>query len=377
MKVLHVIAGLGNGGAEAVMTRVIAGAGEDAHVVVSLTAAEFHADALKARHVPVHSLNLARGRVTPAAMRRLHGIMRATTPDVVQTWMYHADLLGGLAARRAGIRNVVWGVHHSSLSSDTPLTTRLVARACALLSGAVPRHVICCSARAREAHAAIGYRADKMLVVSNGVDLAAFAPDPAGAARVRAELGIPAAARVCGMVARWHPLKDHATFLAALARLSDETPDWRAILAGSGMTTANVDLVKLMRMHRLEDRVLLLGSRSDIPAIMSALDVHVLSSSGEAFGNVTVEAMACGTPAIVTDVGAGAYIVGTTGWVVPPHSAESLSGAIREAFEAASRAETWCRRKAAARQRAEAEFGVERMVREYRRVWRGDVTPPC
>ena len=374
MKVLHVITGLGSGGAEAVMSRVIAGARDDEHVVVSLTAPEFYADVLEARQIPVHALNMPRGRVTLPAIRRLHAIVRDTRPDVVQTWMYHADLLGGIVARRAGVANVVWGVHHSSLASETSMTTRLVARACAMLSRTVPRHIICCSARARDVHAGIGYDRRRMVVVSNGVDLDAFAPDPAARARVRAELALPPSTRVCGMVARWHALKDHATFLAALARLRDAPPEWRAILAGSGVTADNADLMARVREHGLEDRVLCLGPRADVAAIMNALDLHVLSSAGEAFGNVTVEAMACGTPAIVTDVGAGAFVVGDTGWVVPARNADRLRDAIAEAFAEMDDPAAWARRGAAARERAVAEFGADRMVRDYQRVWRG---APC
>lgn len=374
MKVLHVITGLGHGGAEAVMSRVIAGAVDDEHVVVSLTGSDFYADVLKARRVPVHTLDIPRGRVTPSALRRLVAIVRETQPDAVQTWMYHADLLGGFAARRAGIRNVVWGVHHSSLTSGTSRSTRLVARACAMLSRALPRHIICCSERAREVHAGIGYAPHKMIVVSNGVDLAAFAPDQEGRARVREEFGISPSTPVCGMVARWHPLKDHPTLLAALAGLRASPSDWRAILAGPDMTTSNARLMALVRQHRLEDRVLCVGPRADVPAIMNALDLHVLSSAGEAFGNVTVEAMACGTPVVVTDVGAGAYVVGETGWVVPARDPDRLQAAIREAFAEMADASAWERRRSAARDRAVAEFGVDRMVRDYRRVWRGEVS---
>lgn len=371
MKLLHVITGLGSGGAEAVMSRVIAGATDDEHVVVSLTGGDVYADVLQARHVPVHVLDMRRGRISPSAMKRLRAIVRETKPDVVQTWMYHADLLGGIAARRAGARNVVWGVHHSSLAADTSLSTRLVARACAALSRVVPRRIICCSVPARDVHAGIGYARDKMVVISNGVDLDAFAPDPAAGGRIRRELGIPAAARVCGMVARWHPLKDHPTLLAALAPLRESPVDWRAILAGPGMTTANAELMAHVRRHRLEDRVLCVGPRGDVPGIMNALDLHVLSSAGEAFGNVTVEAMACGTPAVVTDVGAGAFVVGSTGWVVPARNPGLLQAAIAGAFAQMADATDWERRRDAARGRAVAEFGADRMVREYQRVWRG------
>jgi glycosyltransferase involved in cell wall biosynthesis len=375
MNVLHVITGLGNGGAEAVMCRLIDGARNDTHVVISLMRPEFYADFLAARNVPVHTLNLPRGRLTPGAIRRLRRIVRESVPDVVQTWMYHADLIGGVAARVAGVRNVVWGVHHSTLAPAMHRrSTLLVARACALLSHLVPRYVICCSSRAREVHAEIGYANNKMIVVSNGVDLGTFTPDAAGRARVRAELGVTPRVALCGMVARWSPLKDHATFLAALARLRQSTPgEWRAVLVGDGMTAANPELSALLRRHQVDDRVACLGTRSDIPAVMSALDLHVLSSAAEAFGNVTVEAMACGTPAVVTNVGAGAFVVGDTGWVVPAADADRLSAAIREAFAEMTDRARWESRQAAARARAVGEFGVDRMIREYRAVWRGEV----
>jgi glycosyltransferase involved in cell wall biosynthesis len=375
MKVLHVITGLGNGGAEAVMCRLIEGSRQDTHVVVSLTRPELYADVLAAQQIPVHTLDMPRGRVTIDGLRRLRQLIVRTRPDAVQTWMYHANLLGGLAARVAGVRNVVWGVHHSTLDpAKTRLSTRLVAGACALLSWTVPRYVICCSARASRVHTRIGYQRSKMVVVSNCVDLAVFAPDAAGRDRVRAELGLAPREILCGMVARWDPLKDHATFLAALARLRQLMPTgWRAILVGSGVTEANLDLMSLLEQHQLMDRVRCLGPRADIPAIMSALDLHVLSSAAEAFGNVTVEAMACGTPAVVTDVGAGEFVVADTGWVVPAGDPIRLSGVIGEAFAAMVDTKQWRLRKMAARARVVSEFGLDRMVDGYRRVWRGEV----
>jgi glycosyltransferase involved in cell wall biosynthesis len=375
MRVLHVITGLGGGGAEAVMCRLIEGSPEDMHVVVSLSRPDVNADVLAAQQIPVHTLDMERGRVTMAGIRRLRELIVRTRPDVVQTWMYHANLIGGVAARAAGVRNVVWGLHHSTLDPATMrLSTRLVAWACAPLSWTVPRYVICCSSRARRVHTRIGYRPGKMVVVSNCVDLAVFAPDAAGRARIRAELGLAPQEILCGMVARWHPLKDHATFLAALARLRQVMPaGWRAILVGPEVTEANPDLAAMLERHQLKDRVRCLGPRADIPAIMSALDLHVLSSAGEAFGNVTVEAMACGTPAVVTDVGAGEFVVADTGWVVPAGDPDRLSAAIGEAFTAMADPEQWQLRKAAARKRVAAEFGLDHMVRDYRRVWRGEV----
>ena len=378
MKVLHVITGLtSKGGAEAVLYRLITADRENEHRVISLTGGGYYGPVLSEMGFAVDALDLD-GRLSTDALRRLYSIVRAARPDVVQTWMYHSDLLGGVAARLAGVRDVVWGVHHSSTDAETTrVRTRFVLGVCALLSWTLPRKIICCSETASRAHTRLGYRPGKMVVVPNGVDLSKFAPDPAARARVRAELGLTPQQAVCGMVARWHPLKGHATLVAALDRVRRAaTTDWRAVLIGYDMVDTNRELRSLLSQHGLADRVLCIGPRTDIAAVMSALDVHVLSSHGEAFGNVSVEAMACGTPAIVTDVGAGKHIVGDTGWVVPARDADALGGAIAEAFAAMANEAQWRGRQAAARARVVAEFGLDRMVDSYRRVWRSGARGP-
>lgn len=147
-------------------------------------------------------------------------------------------------------------------------------------------------------------------------------------------------------------------------------PRVRCALVGPGMTKDNADLVALVKAHNLWEQVLLLGPRDDIPAVMNALDTHVLSSSfGEAFPNVVAEAMACGTPPIVTDVGDAALIVGDCGWVVAPKDAVRLAGAIADAMAAMGCAESWQARKQACRERVTEEFSLARMTAAYRAVW--------
>jgi glycosyltransferase involved in cell wall biosynthesis len=217
----------------------------------------------------------------------------------------------------------------------------------------------------------LGYAAEKFVIIPNGYDVGRFRPDAAARARLRAEWGVPDGVPLLGMVARFDPQKDHANLLAACARLQASGADFAAVLVGTGCDAGNAALVQQLAAAGLTQRVRLLGRRDDVPAVMAALDLHVLSSAyGEAFPNVLAEAMACGTPCVTTDVGDAAQIVGETGWAVPPRDAAALAEGIAAALkEWRERPDEWAVRRCAARERVVEHFDIERMVTAYRAVW--------
>ncbi|WP_251862924.1 glycosyltransferase [Achromobacter sp. Marseille-Q4962] len=373
LRVVHVITGLGQGGAESVLFRLATYPGQAVeHIVVSLTDEGLYGPRLREAGVAVHALGMPRGRVTAAGFLALRRLIARARPDAVQTWMYHADLIGGLAARLAGVRAVAWGIRNSGAHLErSSRSARLVLRACALVSGWLPRAIVCAAQKAAERHAAKGYRRDRMVVIPNGYDLSRYTPDAQAGRRARAQWGLDGEAPVIGCVARWDPLKDHANLLRAVAALVRDGRDagLRCVLIGRGMTPDNPELAALLDKLALRERVVLAGPTDDVPAAMNGLDLHVLASCAEGFPNVVAEAMACGVPCVVTDVGDAAYIVDGAGAVVPPEQPEALARGIEAALgEVAAKGRQ--RAGEAGRERVMALFDLARMVERYAGVWR-------
>lgn len=331
MRLLHIITDLHVGGAETMLLRLLqtsSARGMEPAVIALLPGGEVAAR-IAALGIPVQALGLRRAIVGPGAVTRLSAEIRRLNPDVVQTWMYHADLLGGLAARLAANPPLVWGVHNTNLDPRlTKGSTRAVVRACALLSHMLPRRIISCSEVAVPVHRRLGYAGCKFTVIPNGFDTEVFRPDALSRASVRHELGIDEETLLVGLVARFDPQKDHANFIRA-ASLSAASADVRFVLVGAGCDPENERLQAYLRASGIGDRFHLLGLRRDTPRVMAALDVAVTASAyGEAFPLVVGEAMSCGVPCVVTDVGDCGAMVGNTGHLVPPRDAHALAEAL-------------------------------------------------
>jgi glycosyltransferase involved in cell wall biosynthesis len=371
LRVLHVITGLNLGGAEVMLHRLLEASvgGALEHEVVSLTDLGVVAGRLERLGIAPRALHMSR-LPNPAKIVRLARLVRELRPDVVQTWMYHADLIGGLAAKLAGGPRIVWGIHNSTLDrGNTRRTTRWTVAACARLSHHVPDRIISVSRASRDLHVRAGYAAEKFVCVPNGFDLEAYRPDEARRRDVRAELGVDAGAVVIGLVARVDPQKDHANFVRAAGLLAARRPQVRFLLCGEGATGRNPELARAIAQEGLADRFLLLGRRDDVARIMSALDVGALSSAyGEAFPLVIGEAMASGVPCVVTDLGDCAYLVGEAGRVVPPRDPRALAAAWEGLVDLGPEGRR--RLGALARERIARNFGLERIAAEYAAVYR-------
>ena len=370
-KIFHIITGLNNGGAEAVLFRLCINDKIHWHTVVSLMDMGKYGPLLVEKGVEVHFLNMPAGRVTLCGLRKLYSLLKTTKPDAVQTWMYHADLIGGVVARLAGVKSVFWGIHHTTLApSLSKRSTIFVAQLCAFLSRWVPVKIVCCANKAAEVHVSLGYKKDKIQIIANGYELDRLAIDELQCATIKNELLLDESPYVLGMVGRYDPMKDHTNLLAALSLVKEKITDFKCLLVGKFLSQNNKNLVNEINKFGLSDRVLLLEQRADIPFIMNALDVHVLSSCSEAFPNVLAEAMACGTPCVTTDVGDASLIVGDTGWVVPSRDPQALADVIIQAFEESKNLKNWQLRQKVARERIVEHFSIHSMIEKYHAVWK-------
>lgn len=373
-KVLHIITGLNNGGAEGVLYRLCKYDNSSRHIVISLMGGGKYGALLKEVDVEVHCLNMPAGRVSLAGVVKLFKLLRKLKPDVVQTWMYHADLLGGIVARCAGIRNVFWNIRNTTLEAGkSKKTTIFVARLCARLSGFIPKGIVCCAQEAMLVHSALGYKKSKIKLIANGYDFFYFKPDNELRDEFRGQLVLPPLQAFLGMVGRFDSQKDHFGLLKALWLVKAYVPNFKFAMVGRGLNKANAALGEQINKLNLNNNILLLDQRADISTVMNGLDIHVLSSAfGEAFPNVLAESMACGTPCVTTNVGDAAVIVGETGWVVPPKDPQALADAIIMAIkEMQMDDQAWSLRQQACRDRVVKSFSIEKMISGYHRVWFG------
>lgn len=368
----HIIADLGNGGAESVLYRLCTADNPERHRVVSMMGLGKYGPLLEAKGVQVSCLDMPSGRVSLSGLWRLYCLLRKEKPVVVQTWMYHADLVGGVVARLAGIRNICWNIRHSELEpGKSKRSTIWVAKACAMLSKWVPKKVICCAEKAKQVHVNYGYDSTKMLVVGNGYNLDQFKPDQNARKKLRSELGLSDDVLLLGMVGRFNVQKNHHGLLKSLCLLKERGISFVCALVGTDMCSDNQLLVSWIEECGLQGDVLLLNQRSDIHAVMNALDIHVFSSSfGEGFPNVLAEAMACGVPCVTTDSGDAALIVGDTGWVVPVLDEIAFSNNLYEAIiEWKNEPACWQKRSEATVKRVTQNFSLEKMIQAYYSVW--------
>jgi glycosyltransferase involved in cell wall biosynthesis/SAM-dependent methyltransferase len=373
MQILHVITGLNNGGAEAVLYRLTTSDHQNIHRVVSLMDQGVYGERYISANIPLYTMNMPRGRATMSGVIALYRLVRSIKPDVVQTWMYHADLIGGIVGRLAGTKIVVWGIRGPYDKQRTSLQTRITIWLCAIFSKWVPVAIVSNSEHAAEVHLKVGYSPDKLVNIPNGYPLNQFSPDETARRELLDELNLEHSVVLIGMVARFDPYKDHDTLFGALLALARRGRQVTCLLVGSDIYMTNQHLVDLVEKYGVQDIVKLIGPRDDIPKIMAALDVHILSSAAESFPNVLAEAMACGTPCVATDVGDVALIVGDTGWVVPHSDPDALAHAIQEALVELKDPTKWNIRKEACRKRVIEDYSLERMIVSYAAVWSNSI----
>lgn len=293
-------------------------------------------------------------RAIPALWRYL----RDSKPDLVHGYMVVANVLALLA--KAGGAKVVWGIRATKVDLAHYGHFYRVAFWMESVLSRFPDAIICNSHKAREELGRNGFPMRRMVAIPNGIDVQRFRKDSASRSVVRAQWGVEAEEFLIGIVARIDPMKGHAIFLRAAKQLTLQHPEVRFVIVGSGPESRLRALRELAKHLELGERLIWAGERSDVPAVMSALDLNVSASIfGEGFSNALGEAMACEVPCVATDVGDSARVLGEAGWLVEPGDATGLADRMSKAVHL-------CRRQPArgseSRRHIEQNFSMERLV---------------
>lgn len=369
IRIAHVITELNMGGAEQMLRKLVTRMDRERFrcVVVSMTERGPIGEKIARAGVPVFQLGMGRGKPTPAGLSRFYRLLKRESVDIIQSWLYHADLFGLFVGRVAEVKRVVWGIRCSDmrLRKYRPLTA-MVVRLCGVLSPLADAIVVNSREGAR-VHRKRGYLTDRMVLIPNGFDTVAFQPDDGARGRLLNELGLPGDVKLVGLIARFDLMKDHPNFLRAAALLAGREPASHFVMVGRGITPGN----KVLASHvpeGLAGRIHMLGERDDVASIAAALDIATSSSAfGEGFSNTIGEAMACGVPCVVTDVGDSAMIVGDTGVVVPPGDSEALAQGWRRILDMDP--EERAAMGAKARERIQTEYELNVVVRRFENLY--------
>jgi glycosyltransferase involved in cell wall biosynthesis len=373
---MHVITGLDMGGAEMMLFKLLSASRDSLQsLVVSLKDQGTIGPSITKLGVPLQCLHFRPSLPSPARFLSLVSLMREFRPQLIQGWMPHGNLAASLAEVASHIAvPVIWNVRMSLEATDGEKTITLgLIRLGALLSRH-PTKIIYNSFTGAKQHESRGYRATQSVVISNGFDCDLFRPDEDAHNRICQQLGLESKAVLIGLVARFHPSKDHFGFLRAASLVSAMHPESRFLLVGKGLVETERELTTLVSQLHLTGRVFLLGERTDTPQLTAGLDIACSSSVYEGFSNSIGEAMACGVPCVVTDVGDSAQLVVDTGLIVPARNPEALAHAMGQLIDAgpAKRKELGT----AARRRIESEFSLPKIARRYEDLYRECLASP-
>ncbi|WP_373941857.1 glycosyltransferase [Vibrio chagasii] len=363
--VLHIITSLGSGGAEGVLYRLCKNSSNFKHIVLNLTSYSFYNEKLESNGVIVHDLEMDKSFLN---FYKIYRYIKKYNPDLVQTWMYHSDFLGGIVAKIAGVKKVYWCIRNSDLIfGKSSFNTIFISRVCALLSYIVPTRIISCAHVAKNYHTSIGYNKKNIVVIPNGLDTRKF--------NTKFEYIYASEEPIkMGMIARFDPQKDHITLFRALQVIKNEGYEFKCTLVGNGINSQNSSLSTLINEFGLADYLELHSEVDNVETLMKELDLHILSSAyGEGFPNVLSEAMACGVPCIATDVGDSRYIINKFGIIVRPNDPSELAEAMVSMIKKyqTNINNDWLKLRSDASKYIMGKYTVERMASNFEASWNG------
>jgi glycosyltransferase involved in cell wall biosynthesis len=370
IKIVHIIAALNIGGTEMMLYKLLSHMRKDRfeNIIITLKEKGSLSKDFESQNIRVYNVGGMGGILRISAFIKSVKILREINPDIIQGWLAHGNFVAQIASIFLPYRlSTLWNIRYTVLQKpETKRSTLFIIKLLSMLSS-LPQKIIFNSKAGANDHIRMGYRRDKNCIIPNGFDTKLFAPSEKNRRSVRLELNIPEEAILIGLIGRFDPLKDHCCFLKAGAKLLSNKREVYFLLAGREVDWQNWHLKQFIEKLGISGKVFLLGERRDVHRITTALDIATCSSIQEGFPNIIGEAMSCGIPCVVTDVGDSAWIVEDSGIVVPPRNHEALCEAWQKMIELGSVKRQILGEKA--RERIKKHFSIQMIVKKYEQLY--------
>ncbi len=368
IKVVHLISGLGKGGAETALYNLIRhkqADGELEYKVISLGGMSYYEEYIRRLGCELVVLSMKKHPISSfySLVKEIKGC------DLLCCWMYISNLIGYLAAKLSGIKKVVWFIRHADLDiENNKLKTLLFNRICARRSKSrIVKMVVYNGFLSRSIHENCGYDKSKSYIVNNGCDTQKYRYIPVARQKIIKELNLSEKNYIMLSCSRYDAIKDIPTFLKSVAEVKKYNGDTMGIMCGTDITQDNKELVGEIESAGLKigKDIFLLGLRNDLPELFSASDVYVLHSVSEAFPNTLIQAMSCRIMCVTTDVGDVRRIIDGE-YIVPIGDYKAVAEKVC-GFMNKSKAELETGKERNAKSIAE-NFDITKVVLEYERV---------
>lgn len=367
-KIVHIITGLGNGGAESMLYKLVTNMDYNLYdiTVISLLNKGVTGLKLEEKNINVINLNINKFGGFIRAIGRTKKTCKSA--DVIQTWMYHADLFGFIIAKVFSRKKLIWGIRHGVLEKGKDKkSTIIIAKINALLSKYVDE-IVCCSQVSKDYHESIGYK--RIKVIPNGFDIKDFDGIEDNIIELKKSLNIEISTKVLVSIGRWNKSKNYPNLIKAISLLKDERKDFICLLVGNGLLE-NEELSNLISKYNVGECINILGQRSDVPQILAMSDIFVLHSDIEGFSNVLGEAMLSNTFCIATDVGDNRYILADCGIIIEKNNPVKLNNAIKYVLDIYEKIDKdsnkilleTCKEKG--KNRIKENFSIQYIVKEF------------